>query len=250
MTDELQIGIPSGAEGVAAGAYKVLLSAVQRGVYPAGSRLPSERQLSERLGISRATLRVALLQLAAEGHLQSSAQRGWFVSVGQFGEAPSTLQSFSEIAEARGLRATSKILSRRERAADFQESERLHVAPGSRVLELVRLRGMDETPLCVDTAVLPMPKAAPLLDLDLTDRSLYEVLRSTCGIEVRRSSYTIRAKAAERRVAELLEVPVGSPLLVGRETTYTGDGRPVNLGYAQYRGDAYEFQADLFRPEA
>lgn len=249
MTEELQISASAGSEGAAAVAYKAVLSAVQRGIYAPGSRLPSERQLSEKLGVSRTSLRVALLQLASEGHLHNSAQRGWFTSVGRFSEPPSTLQSFTEMAEARGLRPTSTILKQQERVADLEESERLHVAPGSRVLEIVRLRGMDETPMCVDTAVLSLPKAAPLLEVDLTDRSLYDMLRSVCGVDVRRSSYAIRAIAAEPWIAELLEIPAGSPLLVGRETTYTGDGRPFNLGYAQYRGDAYEFQADLFRSE-
>jgi GntR family transcriptional regulator len=134
-----------------------------------------------------------------------------------------------------------------ERTADLDECERLRVAPASPVLEIVRLRGMDRTSVCVDTAVLSLPMAAPLLDIDLEDQSLYELLRNECGVEVYRSAYAIRARAATSEVASLLGIPAGAPLLVGRETTYAVDGSPVNLGCAQYRGDAYEFQADLFR---
>lgn len=237
----------AGVDGAADLAYRNILTSVERGLYRAGARLPSERRLSEQLGVSRSSLRVALLQLAAEGVLQNSAQRGWFARSEPLGEPPSTLQSFTEMALARGLRPTAKILSVTERTADLDECDRLRVAPASPVLEIVRLRGMDQTRVCVDTAVLSLPMAAPLLGVDLEDRSLYELLRDQCGIEVYRSAYAIRARAASAEVASLLGIPPGSPLLVGRETTYTVDGSPVNLGCAQYRGDAYEFQADLFR---
>lgn len=242
-----QAGCMVPADGAAALAYRSVLTSVERGLYPAGRRLPSERQLSEDLGVSRSSLRSALLQLASEGVVQNSAQRGWFARSDPLGEPPSTLQSFTEMAEARGLRATSRILSVEERSAELDESERLRIAPASPVLQIVRLRGMNDTAVCVDTAVLSLPMAAPLLELDLEDKSLYELLRQHCGVNVHRSAYAIRARAATARVAALLGVPVGSPLLVGRETTYTTDGRPVNVGCAQYRGDAYEFQADLFR---
>lgn len=231
-------------------AYQALLSAVERGYYLPGTRLPSERLLAEQLGVSRATLRTALLRLSEEGVLRSSAQRGWFAATQPLAEPPSTLQSFSEMARARGLRPTARVLSLEKRAATLQESQRLRVAPASEVLELRRLRGMDATPVCVDRTVLPLPFAAPLMELDLEDASLYDVLRDHCGVEVRRSSYILQAQPASDEVAELLCIAPGSPVLVGRETTYADDGHPVNLGLAQYRGDAYEFQADLFRPVA
>jgi GntR family transcriptional regulator len=237
-------------DGASALAYRSVLTSVERGLYVAGQRLPSERRLSEQLGVSRASLRSALLQLAAEGVLENSAQRGWFTRSDPLVEPPSTLQSFTEMARARGLHATARILSLRERSAELDESERLRIAPASAVLEIERVRGMNETAVCVDTAVLPLPMAAPLLHLDLENQSLYELLRDHCGVVVHRSAYAIRARAADAPTAALLGVPVGSPLLVGRETTYTAEGSPVNLGSVQYRGDAYEFQADLFRTGA
>ena len=229
-------------------AYRSVLASVERGHYPPGARLPSERLLAERLGVSRATLRSALTRLAEEGVLEASAHRGWFAASRPLVEPPSTLQSFTEMARARGLRPTARVLSLEERPATLQESQRLRVAPASPVLELRRLRGMDDMPVCVDRAVLALPLAGALRGADLQDASLYELLRERCGVEVYRSSYAVQARAATNEIAALLAVEPGWPVLVGEETTYTADGRPVNLGTAQYRGDAYEFQADLFRP--
>lgn len=233
--------------GASARAYEELVLALQTAQYPAGSRLPGERDLAARLGVSRATLRVALGRLAAEGAVQRSAQRGWFVPRQVVGEAPSTLQSFTEMARARGLRATAQVLRQEVRPASILEAESLRVAPASRVLQIDRLRGMDGTPVCFDEVVLPEHIAAPLASADLTDASLYEVLRESCGITIHRSAYTVTATVADAELARLLGMSVNAAVLVGDEVAFTTEGVPVLLGHNRYRGDAYRFQADLFR---
>ncbi|GAA2757326.1 GntR family transcriptional regulator [Actinopolymorpha rutila] len=235
-------------ESAAALAYAQLADALRRGVYPEGARLPGERDLAAQVGVSRMTLRQALARLAGEGQLERSAQRGWFVARRMVGEPPSVLQSFTEMAGARGLRPTSRVLSSESRPATPEEAQRLGVAESSKVLEIRRLRGLDDVPVCLDTTVLAGDRAGALADADLTDRSLYEALRTLCGVVVARSSYTVQAHAVEPVPARLLDLPVGAPVLVGSEVTYDADDLPVLCGTTLYRGDAYRFQADLYRP--
>jgi GntR family transcriptional regulator len=246
-------GFGPDAEPVSSGtaadlAYAQLADALRRGLYPEGSRLPGERDLAGQLGVSRTTLRQALGRLAGEGQLQRSSQRGWFVTRRVVGEPPSVLQSFTEMARARGLRPTSHILAQAVRPADFDEAERLRVAPSAKVLEIRRLRAMDAVPVCVDTTVVPVRRAEALVEADLEDRSLYEVLESLCGIVLQRSSYAVQARAAESDTARLLEIDEGAPVLVGHEVAYDTAERPVLIGTTVYRGDAYRFEADLYRP--
>ncbi len=228
--------------------YTKLAEALRRGVYPPGTRLPGERDLASQLGVSRSTLRQALGQLADEGQLQRSSQRGWFVPQRVVGEPPSVLQSFSEMAHARGLTPTSHILRQQVRPATLDEAERLRIAPTARVLEVHRLRGLDAVPVCVDDNVLVGERAEGLVDADLEDRSLYDELETRCGIRVARSSYSVQAKAADPAVSRLLQVPEASPVLVGYEVTYDSAEVPVLISTTTYRGDAYRFQADLYRP--
>ncbi|MER6526819.1 GntR family transcriptional regulator [Streptomyces sp. NPDC001508] len=230
--------------------YRRLSDALRRGVYQAGSRLPGERDLAVALGVSRSTLRLALSRLAEENKLERSSQRGWFVRRNVVGEPPSTLQSFTEMAHARGLRPESKVLHQRARSATFEEAEQLAVAPASRVLDLQRLRSLDAVPVCVDTSVVALSLAPELAEIDLTGRSLYETLEQTCGVRIARSSYTVHAAAADQTTAELLGIPPGDPVLIGEEVTYADGGSPVLAGRMVYRSDAYRFQADLFRPIA
>lgn len=238
----------AGGGAAVAETYRKVAEALQRGVFPPGSRLPGERDLAAELGVSRTTLRQALGRLAEQGALERSAQRGWFVPDRMMGEPPSTLQSFSEMARARGLTPRSTVLSRAERPASFEEAGRLRTAPAAPVLEVRRLRMLDQVPVCVDTNVVVLAHAPGLADVDLTDRSLYATLEQDCGVRIARSAYSVRADACSEELAELLAIPPGSPVLIGEETTYAVDGTPVLCGVMSYRADAYRFHADLFRP--
>ncbi|WP_229702726.1 GntR family transcriptional regulator [Microbacterium murale] len=233
----------------AAQAYEHLSQDLALGVFAPGTRLPGERDLALRISVSRSTLRAALGALEAEGRVSRSAQRGWFVPPRVVGEPPSTLQSFTEMALARGLRPTSTVRRREVRPATIDEADRLRIAPTSPVIQIDRLRGLDGNPVCFDVVVLPEQRARALMDIDLTDHSLYELLRDECDVAIHRSAYSVTAAIADAPLAKLLGASVGSPVLVGEETAYVADGTPVLLGVNRYRGDAYRFQADLFRQQ-
>ena len=53
-----------------------LATAIRLGVYPQDSVLPSERELAERLGVSRATLREAIAALRSAGLVETTRGRG------------------------------------------------------------------------------------------------------------------------------------------------------------------------------
>lgn len=234
-------------EGAAEGPYARLAEDLRVGVHPPGARLPGERDLSRSLGVSRVTLRKALRRLAEEGRLERSSQRGWFVPSHVVREPPGILLSFTELARARGLRARGRVLEQVLRSATLEEAERLRVAPAAQVLHLVRLRLLDDVPICVDRSVVAPPASHALAELDLTDQSLFEALESVCGIRVVRSSYSIQAQPADPSVAGLLGVAPNTAMLHGVAVQYDRDDVPVSMGAATYRGDAYRFEADLFR---
>ncbi|MFF5626885.1 GntR family transcriptional regulator [Microbacterium sp. NPDC012755] len=228
-------------------AYDQLSTDLELGIHAPGSRLPGERELSERIGVSRATLRAALGALEEEGRLVRSAQRGWFVPSQVVGEPPSTLQSFTEMARARGLRPTATVLKQQLRPASFDEAERLRIAPTAPVVQVDRLRGLDGTPVCFDVVVVPEQRAPGLDTADLRDASLYETLNILVGAPIHRSAYAVTAAIADPPLAKLLGTTAGTPILIGEETAYTADSVPILLGTNKYRGDAYRFEADLYR---
>src|SRR6476469_8892406 len=58
------------------GCVEQLATAIRLGVYPVGSLLPPERELAERLAVSRATLREAIAALRQAGLVETRRGRG------------------------------------------------------------------------------------------------------------------------------------------------------------------------------
>ena len=228
-------------------AFRTLHESLSTGRWAAGSRLPSERNLADELGVSRATVRQALFELADVGLLEPSAQRGWFVKRQRISEGPNLLHSFTETALERGLAPGSRVIEQRVRPATLDEAEVLGLAPAAAVVELDRVRLLDGVPTAVQNTCLSLRYAPQIDAVDFEERSLYQVLLEDYGLVPTRCDYTVQAQAASEKVAPLLGVEVGFPVLVGHEVTFDQQDRPISTGWVTYRGDAYRFKASLFR---
>ena len=237
---------PRAPQSSALQAYRILEEALGRVLAP-GSGLPSERNLAKQLGVSRSTLRHVLAALADADLVESSPQRGWFVSETQISDPPNILVSFTESAQQRGFRPGAKVLSHTIRPITLAEQEELRAAPGTDILEVNRLRTLDDTPVCIDFTYIVVPRVPGIEAIDLADRSLYDAMESVGGARPVRSDYAVHAdSAADARTAELLDVLVGSPVMIAREVTYAGNGDPLLIARLTYRGDAYTFRATLY----
>ncbi len=226
-------------------AYRRLLARLRSGTYPSGSQLPSERQLSAELDVSRATLRQVLNALSQEGLLDPVPQRGWFVPEAVLTE-PNVLLSFTELAIAQGRTPSAKVLGSRIRPASLDEADRLALAPTSPIREVERLRLLDGVPVCVEVSRLPLARIPELEKVDLTD-SIYAALSEHAGREATRAEFVVHAGPADETIAELLDTEPGAPVLIGDERTMDASGEPVLLGRSTYRCEAYRFEATLYR---
>ena len=227
--------------------YRTIHDLIRAGRWPQGARLPGERSLSDELGISRTTLRRALVELADAGLLEAAPQRGWFVTSGRLSEGPNVLRSFSEAAVERGLEPGAQVLRQLRRHATIDEAERLGLAPASEVIEIERLRLLNDVPIAVQTVCIPARLTPGLEHQDLANTSLFDVLVDSYGLRPVRCDYTLQADSAADRIAQLLRLPSGAPVLVGLEVTVDFNERVISAGRIIYRGDAYRFTTSLFR---
>ncbi|HEY5859489.1 MAG TPA: GntR family transcriptional regulator [Actinomycetota bacterium] len=210
-----------------------------------GQQLPSERRLCERFDISRVTARRALAALVDEGLIQASPGKGWFVSDGHLSEPPNALLSFTALARARGLEPSARVLRHEVRDATMDEAESLQVAPGAEVLDLERVRMLDDLPVAVDHCLIPLGQCPELAEADFTVDSVYEILRTKARIAPTYADCTLEATAAGASIAPLLDLEPGSPVLVARQTTFDQSDRPVESSRITYRGDRYRFRTKL-----
>jgi GntR family transcriptional regulator len=223
-----------------------LADEIARGGRASGSRLPPERALADHFGVSRVTLRRALVELEAAGVVARDGG-GWVVAGSPIGEPPNALMSFSEMAASRGLRATARVLGQRVRPATIDEAEALALAPGAELFELRRLRMMDGVPILVDCSVVPRSIAPGLADVSFVDASLYQELEERHGLRPARARFAVEAIAADDEHARLLGLRMGEPLLRCQQVTEDAGGRAIELCEMVYRGDRYRFRATLVR---
>jgi GntR family transcriptional regulator len=210
---------------------------------PEGSRLPPERVLADRFGVSRMTLRQALDELAGEGRLQRIRGSGTFirrptVTMGPF------LTSFTEDMRARGLQPSARILGFTRTTASAEAAEALALPEGSDVVWMERLRMADGEPICVEVAQFPARLQRVLEEGD-AEQSVHDILREA-GVVPTSLRRRVRAVAAVQREALLLNLPDAAPVLEVLDVFADPSGRPVQYARSRYRSDRYEVWTSVY----
>jgi GntR family transcriptional regulator len=195
--------------------------------------------------VSRPTIRRALATLEREG-LVARHGRGWHAADQPLSEPPNALVGFTAMARARGLTATSRVLERAVVAAGVADADALHVAAGSRLIMIERLRLLDGIPTAVDRAVVPFDRAPWLETADLESESLHELLEAH-GFVPTKGEYAFYVSDADSRHASLLDVKIGRGLLTARGRTFDQHSNPIELVSIAYHPERYRFQTVLRR---
>ncbi|MEU0567436.1 GntR family transcriptional regulator [Nonomuraea sp. NPDC005983] len=207
--------------------------------------LPQERELAERYGISRATVRQALQLLTEEGRVYSVRGKGTFVARQRISKDP-VLTSFSEDMLARGLQPGSRLLSAEEVPAPATTARALEIEEGTPVYRIVRIRLADFLPMCLETLHLPARLFPKLLDQDL-EGSLYRVMETRYNTRVSGADQDLTATVLTKLQAELLGVPARSPALRAMRISVDTRGRLVEEAESLYRADRYNFHLVIRR---
>lgn len=223
----------------------ILLERVKSGELKANDKLPSEDEIAEQYGISKATVRQAIGELAVEGLIRREQGRGTYVAEQKIEQGPRALTGFTEEMSKRGLRSSSKVLKQRVIKARVDVANKLRMNEGEQVFELTRLRLADGEPLGLQTAFIPLALAPGVNEEDFDSASLYEVLETKYGLVPSRAEETHTAVLLERREARLLKAELGGPALAAERVTYLGDGRPFEFVHSVMRGDRYKIILDL-----
>jgi GntR family transcriptional regulator len=218
-----------------------LLALVHSGRFAVGSQLPAEPELAKALGVSRPTLREVIRLLEREGTLTRRRGRGTFVT-GRPRLRNTLDRNFgvTQLLAILGLRPGTRWIGTRHRVATSLECERLQLSPGARLWAVERVRTADGRPVIfsidlVPDAILPGPLAAPL-----EPPSIYEYLERRGGVIIHHGVARITPVLADARLARLLRVRRGSPLLFLDQVDFTDEERPVLLSYEYHDPSAFE----------
>ena len=218
----------------------------QLAALPPGAGLPSERELAERYGLARMTVRNEIERLTAEGLVYRLHGRGTFVAEPRVAQA-GAFSSFTEDMVARGLVPGSIVNSTEVVEAVGFLAAALELGPGDRVFRLERVRTAEGRPMAVEQAYLPLTRFAGIEQVDFSEESLFDVLEHRFGVSLQAARQQVVAVKIDADEALLLGVPEGDPGLQFHTVARDGEDVPVYYAVSLYRGDRYEIELNQTR---
>jgi len=221
---------------------------IQQKTWEPGSKIPGEMELCNEAGVSRTVVRQALRELELAGLILRRKGKGTFVAEPKINESlvQKLTGSYQDMAE-RGLQSSTQVLHHRVVPCTDKVANYLQVDPGTKVVDINRLRFVENSPIQLVNTYVPLDLCPALADVDLTHRSLYEFLEKECGLWISRGHRYIEAVAANDVEAKLLGIDRGAPLVALDSISYLENGRPVEYYHAVHRGDRSRFEVELLR---
>lgn len=217
---------------------------------PHGGRLPSEKELIERSGLSRVTVRAAVGMLERQGWLVRRQGLGTFVADPVEQELASGVRTITEVLVDSGITPRVDVLSHGTGPAPQRISE---ILGASEVLCVRRLFSDGDQPLAVVTAYLPTglgDVVEPLLAATPVTETTYTMWERRLGVHIARAGYEIHAAGAAAEIADALGLVEGAPVLVVDRVSYSDKGKPLEVVVFHHRPERYRFSVTLPRTVA
>ena len=212
-----------------------------------GTAIPSERQLSADLGVSRLTVRAALDALAREGYVVRRRGSGTYVQQPKIAQEL-TMTSFSEDMRRRGMTPGSRTLSMETELAGARLGRLLRVSPSEKILVIKRLRLADGETMAIETLHLP-ERLVPGLQAKDLGGSFYELVKDRYGIVIASGTQGIEPTVTNEEESAALGVPLHSPAFLFERTSRDERDRTVEFVHSVYRGDRYRIVTELRTPQ-
>ncbi|MDR0275169.1 MAG: GntR family transcriptional regulator [Burkholderiaceae bacterium] len=224
---------------------------VRSGALPAGTGLPSERDLAEMLNISRSTAKRGYDELRRARLLVSKGRRSGTVVQGVPHVVPAMrdLKGFSDNKqELDGMQELGHMSSTRvlERAivSDRMVASMFNRTSEGEFLRLVRLRLADGVPMSREIAWYDLGLAPKLANWPGED-SAYAFLREQCGLNPTWATQSIEAVTSSKEEVAAFGFAAPAPCLLLKRQTFTADNQQVEYVEGTFRGDAYRYQIKL-----
>jgi GntR family transcriptional regulator len=226
---------------------QTILKDIDEGALSTGDLLTPEVELAQRFGVSRPTVRQAILELTREGFLARRRGKGTVVMRRQVNYPAGRLLSFTEEFAASGGQPSAKIRSQSIVSAEHQLAVRLGIPVRGLVFRLERVRSIDGSPVAWQVSHIAYSRVPAIEANDFRTASLYTTLRFRYGLTIASADERIQAAVATDLDSELLGIPTGSPLFRIERRAFTDAGDVVEVADSMYRADRYEVRLLLTR---
>lgn len=225
--------------------YEILRSKIEGETYVYGDLLPSELELEKHYHVSRITVRQAIAELEKEGYVKRARGKGTTVTyTSRINESLSEIRSFTKEMEERGRKPGTRYIDIRKTAATEEVANALDIEIGSEVYHLYRVRTADDEPIVIFETFLSNDYDFPL-DKESYQGAMYQVFEEVGAKLPTRVLENFQAMLADKRIAELLQVRTGSPILKRCRISYNAENKAIEYTISYYRGDRYSYSIQL-----
>jgi GntR family transcriptional regulator len=228
---------------------RMLLDQIAAGILSPGTRLPTEREYAEQLGVSLAPIRQALGELARQGYVERVKSRGTFVCKRKIDQKITALSSFTECLHQTGLPVSVEVLRLERCRPPKYIAIRLGLSGRDPVVALQRRCCVEREPTALLSSWLPSAMFPNLEAHSFTDRSLYQLLESEYACALTRAETYIEVGPVEDE-SSLLAVDPGMPLIRVESVAYDRRERAVEYVEMWYRADRYRFFIESRKEES
>ena len=210
------------------------------------TKIQSEREFSEDLGVSRMTVRRALTELVNEGLLERKHGSGTYVAKPKVTYESVELVNYIEAMQQRNIATTSQLLEFSEIVASRRLAELLKIEIGNPIYRVDILRLANRVPVILERVFFPCVRFPKLEDWDLEKSSIYDLLTMAYNVKLGRISQTVEAVAAADTVAQQLRIEENSPLLMLSRIIYQKEtDEPVVFSHDFLRSDYARIHSDI-----
>ncbi len=235
---------PNGGMPIYQRARELISQRIEGGEYAADQQLPSERDLSQQLGISRMTARHVYVTLQSDGLIYRANRKGWFVSPPRLHYALMRSVSFLSNVRAEGGVPHAKVLGKEMRPATEWLAKMLGVGKAEMIIVVRRLLSIGDRPAMIEMLYMPASRFPGLLGLPL-DQSISQLWKERFGIDVARAEATIRGGMLPPEDAVALNVEPTAAAIRLTEKMYDAGDRPIAIDVQHWRSDIAEFTVDV-----
>lgn len=224
-------------------AEEELRQAIARGTFRPGSKLPTEAELCEMLGVSRTTVREALRVLEDNGLVTRRQGVGTFVRNRPILKNLNINFGITEMIESAGLHAGTSHLSIQNEKASQEQAEQLHVSVGTPLITVERVRTADGSPVVysLDTLAESLVQRAAFDPKLLRTESIYNLLQTSLGQVIEYGIARLLPITAPRQVAEKLQLPRNAVALYIEQTDYNSSDEPLVYSREYHLPDSFDF---------
>jgi len=220
--------------------YSILKQEIRDGEYKPGDMLPPEHLIEARFHISRTTVRRALELLSRDGYVDAKQGKGTIVLDFTTVQRLNALTSVSETLKSRGFAVSTKGMHIDHVKANITVANALKIKEGECVVRVQRVQCANDQPIAIMINYLVKELVPGIERYNEQFTSLYAFIESEYHIVLTSAVEYLSAGVADFSEAQILNVPVGSPLLISKRVTYNSNG-PAEYALLKILGDKYEY---------